>query len=878
MKPQNLPVQKNWRRLQGKDSGKAGIDEFHSLLEGSMKNRDFKSIHAGLFAGLFLTVFASIAQPSLPPASMVINEPTRLSPAEQKNAASGKTLPSGKTISFKSETETKNFSAAFAGPCASDAITCIEIISQATEKQENVPFTFGQPFKMGDWKHRETGLVAKDNLNNVVALQFDQISSHQDGSARFAVLSAEVKALGPKERRVVNIFSGKNDEKIPYYSKDSMPIYKLEATIYHPQGTIIKFGNRNGHTPGIAFAEGEKITIDLTGPASESYSIVLNSAQTGGGHKTLSKITEAFTNAINSQSKVYEVNITGSVYENLWISTKNLSGGNFKVKVNYSGPAKIQIIEKKSFEKPQIWVAQSNAKTGKENAPEASKSLRLQGPLVSEIPQILAFRNAATGIEHSHLVARLDSRIYHKSGAVWTDIVLENNWTFKKNPGNIQYELSIQENGNNIHQQSIFTHFHHARWHKYFWSNIKPEIEVRHHMPYFMSSAAVWNYDLSITIPETVLQSEASRLKKVQAEQQALGPMKNVFMEPMFPSTGGRAEIAPLPRWTALYLISQDSRAYASMMANTDAAAAVPIHYRDEKTDQPVEPITHPELTLYNEGNVPYSSDRTIWVPDTAHQGSFAYVPYLLRGDRFYMDEMLFWSTWNIISYPVDYRSKEKALINRQQVRGQAWVLRSLGEVERSLSDDHVMKASFKKILKNNLSWYKVNYIDQSNGSPMGFLAYDQKEMSTWMNDFLVTVFALLAENKEPDAKEIHAWLSRFSVGRFLADDEGFCAARAPGYYWKITDAAGKSLTRWSELFKENYPDDVGKPCSDLVVTGGYPNSPAGYTAYARGMLAASANAGYKDATKAYYKWKSMTPGVDSAFPNNPSWAIVPRQ
>ena len=841
-----------------------------------MKNRDFKSIHAGLFVGLFLTVCTSIAQPSLPPASMVINEPTRLSPAEQKNAASGKTLSSSNTHSVKSPV--KNISLAVIGPCASDAITCIEISSKATVNQANVPITFGQPFKMGDWKHQETSLVAKDNLNNAVALQFDQISSHQDGSARFAILSAEVKSLGPQESRVVNIFTGKKREKISSFSKIIPSHYKLEATIYYPQSTLIRFGNRDGHTPGISFAEGEKITLTLSGPASERYSISLNAAQAGGDHTTLTKIAEAFMEVINSQSKIYVVNRPGGGYENLWISTQNPNGGNFQVKVDYSGPAKIEIINEKVFEKPQIWIAQSNGPMDKKIASHSANSFRLQGPIVSEAPQVLSFRNAVTGAEHPHLVARLDSRIYHESGAVWTDVILENNWTFKKNPGNIQYELSIQEFGKQIHQQPIFTHYHHARWHKDFWSGTSPEIEVRHHMPYFMSSAAVWNYDLNLTIPEKVLESEASRLKKVQAEQQALGPMKNVFITTAFPGTGGRAEIAPLPRWTALYLISQDSRAYASMMANTDASAAVPIHYRDEKTDQPVDPITNPELTLYGEGNIPRSSDRTIWSPDTAHQGSFSYIPYLLTGNKFYLDEMLFWASWNIISNPVAYRSREQALINRQQVRAQAWALRSLAETDRSLPDNHAMKASFKKILKNNLSWYKSNYIDEGKGSPLGFIAHSQTEMSTWQNDFMVIVLALMAENKEPHAKELHSWFSRFSVGRFLADEEGFCSARAPGYYWKTSDAAGKPFTRWDQIYKENYPNDIGKKCTDLIVTEGYPDYNGGYAAYARAMLAASANAGYKDANKAYLKWKSMTPKMENSFQQDPGWAIAPRK
>ena len=854
-----------------------------------MKNKVSGSVGAFVVLGFFFAASTSIAQPSLPAASVIVNEPTRLSVADKNNANPGKNLPQGKSIAFENENRTANAKTnqkegssspkVFAGPCAKGAITCIEIRSTADQPQAQVPVTFGQPFQMGHWKHRDTGLMAKDNLGHEVALQFDQISSHQDGSARFAVLSAQVKDLGAQEKRTVNIFGGQKSEKPAPSFKSNLPAHKLEATIYHPQRTRVQFGNREGHTPGIAFAEAEKIDVVILGPVTERYSITVNAEQAGGSHITLTRIADAFIELINSQSKYFEVEKSYGTYENLWISAKDPSAGAFQVSVEYKGNAKFQAVNEKTFAKPEVWIAQTNAKDTKNSRADSSSFPRLQGKVVSEIAQVLAFRNAATGAEHPHLVARLDSRIYHESGAVWTDFILENNWTFKKDPGNIRYELAIQENGKSIYQQPVFTHYHHARWHKALWSGNAPEIELRHHMPYFMASGAVWNYDLDLGISEQVLDAEASLLQKKLSEQAALGPMKNVMVEVTFPGPGGRSEIAPLPRWTALYLVTQDSRVYASMMANTDATAAVPVHYRDEKTDQPVEPMKYPDLSVYGGGgNIPSSKDRNIWFPDTAHQGSFSYVPYFLTGQRFYLDEMLFWANWNIFSFPSDYRVKEKALIYNQQLRGQAWVLRSLAEADRSLPDSHFLKESFRSLLRNNMQWYKTNYLDERKGSPLGFIEATKTQVSTWQNDFLVIILALMAENKEPFAKELHSWFSRFSVGRFLADEDGFCAARAAGYYWVITSEDGKPLTRWSEFFKKNYPEDVGKPCADLVVTGGYPESPGGYAAYARGMLGASANAGYADAAKAYLKWKALTPKLEKAFQQDPSWAIVPRK
>jgi hypothetical protein len=313
-------------------------------------------------------------------------------------------------------------------------------------------------------------------------------------------------------------------------------------------------------------------------------------------------------------------------------------------------------------------------------------------------------------------------------------------------------------------------------------------------------------------------------------------------------------------------------------MANADAAAAVPVHYRDENTGLPVNPVTHRTLSVHMNGpTVPTSPDPTIWAPDTAHQGSFTYVPYLITGDKFYQDEMMFWASWNVISMPSGYRAFEKALVNRHQVRGQAWALRSLFEAHATLADRHPMKATYRTMLDNNLAHYRQTYVNGTTVSPLGSIQHNATTTPPWQNDFVGTVVSLMAENREPNARELVDWLSRFNVGRFMNDANGFCAARAPGYYWNNVDASGAYLTTWAELFAANYAADVGKPCSSLTVTDGYPTSAGGYAAYARGMLGAAANAGVANGATAYAKWKAMTPGMDKALAADPTWAIRPR-
>jgi hypothetical protein len=638
----------------------------------------------------------------------------------------------------------------------------VEVASGST--QTAVPVTFGQPFKAGDWTSSQ-GLIAKESNGTAVPLQVDEISSHRDGSVRFAVLSTQLSNVQAGQSRIVNLFLATKTASTPNVPADPAWNLELEARVYDGSNNVIA------------------------------------------------------TLVAQPQAQL----------------------------------------------KSQIAQAQGR---------------RLSGSVASEYTVVTPFKNKATNAVHPHLVARLHTRLYEGGNRIRTDVVMENNRTFVANPANITYDLVIKRNGQTVHSQPKLTHYHHARWHKVVWTGAaEPQYRLRHHMPYFLASKATWNYDLNVSVPESVLADEASRLASANT-----APMGPAFLNTYFPQTGGRPEIGPLPRWTALYLITQDDRARASMLANANAAAGVPVHYRDENTDQPLDVVTYPNVTVrFGTSNpaVPKSGDSTIWSADTAHQASFAYVPYLVTGDAFYLDETMFWAAWNIASANPgsSYRQGSTGLIKPEQVRGQAWALRSIGEAARALPDAHPMKSYFQGRLENNLNWYAQQYVNNPAQSPLGAIQKPDEvnETSPWQNDFMGVVVSQLAENNEPKAQEVVNWFSKFNVGRFTNDANGFCAAHAPGYYWIFRDTSGNYINSWSALYAKNYAGDVGKSCSSLSVTEGYPTQASGYAAYARGMLGAAAGAGVSGAKDAYLKWKGMTPQMDAKLASDPTWAIVPR-
>lgn len=651
--------------------------------------------------------------------------------------------------------------------CAADAITCVEVASASSQTQGSVPVTFGQPFKAGDWQPTSQGLVAKVD-GTTIPLQTDELSTHRDGSARFAVLSAQLTNLPAGQKRIINLYRGA----------------------------------KSNSTPNV--------------PAHPDWNLEL-------------------------EAQVYDAN--GSV---------------------------------------TTLVAQPQAQLVSQIASGSER--RLAGAIASEYTVTLPFKNKATGATHPHLTARLHTRLVDGGQRIRTDVVMENTRTWTPDPSNITYSLDVKRNGSTIYTQPKFTHYHHARWHKVLWtgSSAEPQARVRHNMRYFLDSKATWNYDLSINVPEAVLAKWATDLQKLRTAQAALGPMGNAFLNPYFPSTGTRSEIGPLPRWTATYLITQDERLREVMFANADAAASVPIHYRDEKTAQVLDVVTNPKVSvLYGTSNpaLPASTPKdTIWHPDTSHQGSYTYVPYLITGDTFYLDEMAYWAGWNVASLNPGYRQETKGLVDANQVRAQAWAIRSIAEVAHALPNSHIQKNYFNSILANNLAHY-ATYQHSSMQSPIGAMigSGSTDHTAPWQNDFVGTIFSLLVENNEPGAKSMLDWVNRFNIGRFENEANGFCMAHAPGYFWKIRKDTGEFITSWADLYATNYPAEQGKACSTLPITEGYPHLALGYAAIARGTLAAASNAGLKGAASAYQAWKAKTPLMDADFRNDPTWAIIPR-
>jgi hypothetical protein len=145
------------------------------------------------------------------------------------------------------------------------------------------------------------------------------------------------------------------------------------------------------------------------------------------------------------------------------------------------------------------------------------------------------------------------------------------------------------------------------------------------------------------------------------------------------PQTGERADIGLVTEHQAKFICTDDQASLQTLLAQAESAGTVPWHMRDENTGAPIDFNTYPNASWYDR---PVGSPQiaTVSAPvtiDSAHMPSLAYVPYILTGDPYYLEELQFQSNWDWGSLPPSYRP------TIAQARQFAWSLRNLAQAAR---------------------------------------------------------------------------------------------------------------------------------------------------------------------------------------------------
>lgn len=527
----------------------------------------------------------------------------------------------------------------------------------------------------------------------------------------------------------------------------------------------------------------------------------------------------------------------------------------------------------------------------------------LSGPIANEW-HVSAPLTASNGQPHPHLSARFAIRWYEKTRKARVDVTVENNWAYEPLPQNFTYDAQVLVGAKPVYTKAALTHLHHARWRKVFWwGGDAPAVNVKHNTAYLIGSKALPNYDQSITIPETTLAKLATRFSGAVTE-----PMNVGMAAPYMPQTGGRDDIGLLPGWAASYLLSMDKRARDATLGTADLAGSWSSHYRDRNTDRPVSLIDYPYMTVLGQRSdtlnpatrqyeafpacASSTACNTTFKHDASHQPAFAYLPYLVTGDYYYLEELQFWAMWNVFSANPGYRQYAKGLLQADQVRAQAWSLRTLAEAAYITPDNDRLKAHFNQILNSNLDWYNATYTNNTAANQLGALVngyalgYNSGTgLAPWQDDFFTSAVGHAAELGFTKAQSLLGWKAKFPISRMTA--AGACWIDGAIYAMTVRDSSTSPFyTTMGQAYTKSHtatfnalacasPEMATALKLKVGEMTGYSAMEAGYPSNMQPALAYSANAGGTAGLAAWKVFMSRT--VKPNYGNSPQFAIVPR-
>ena len=533
----------------------------------------------------------------------------------------------------------------------------------------------------------------------------------------------------------------------------------------------------------------------------------------------------------------------------------------------------------------------------------ARPTLWLDGPVVQEW-HVLAPLTGPDGQPHPHLAAQFALRWYPGQEQARIDLAVENNWAYAPAPQNFTYDVRVTVDGREVYAKEALTHYHHARWRKLFWTGAEPGVHLRHDSAQLIDSLALPNYDRSVQVDERTL----SRL--VEKWRERSEPMETGAAVRSMGTTGGRPDIGLLPGWAAMYLLGMDRRAAEVTLGTATLAGSWPMHYRDQRTGLPASLTDYPYMaragtpkgdahnraTGKNEQFPPCPSREACEAPnkqDIAHHPGLSYLPYLLTGDHYHLEELQFWAMYAALASNPAYRQGGKGLLKQEQIRAQAWGLRTLGQAAYITPDRHPLKDDLRQVLDANLDWYNATYTRNREANRLGVVlkngtesTYAKKRgIAPWQDDFFTSAVGHLAELGFDKARELLAWKARFPVARMTGD--GACWITASAYAMTVREAPNAPLyasigEAWRATAEDSWRD---LPCgSDAMAAAlklrpgemfGYSHSVVGHPSNLQPALAYAADALGEPGLKAWRQF--MARSVKPDYGEGPQFAIIPR-
>ena len=349
------------------------------------------------------------------------------------------------------------------------------------------------------------------------------------------------------------------------------------------------------------------------------------------------------------------------------------------------------------------------------------------------------------------------------------------------------------------------------------------------------------------------------------------GPMDLAGLTAYIPSTGERDEIGLFTEAQAEFLCQGTDVAWSSVMAQLEASGTLTWHFRDDRTNAPLDWVQYPNATMYSpSGADPYIQNPTSPVVlDVAHEPSLAFLPFLLTGDPYALESMQFACVYNVVMLSPGARANFNL---GNAVRAVAWTLRALIQAATttpvSVPSWLLSSAVFDQRLGDEFEWFMSRFVGSdkppfcnlslvSDGinSPADPPLPADTWVAPWQEDFLTATLGWIVGmgGLAEDWRPVLEWKALDLMARTNGTSGWVRAVPSPYEVAIRSERGAEVVPHWAAAWDLNegmQPDACVHDDPDTLPVG----TNLTYPSYALGALALAARAGVPQA-QACYDW-----------------------
>lgn len=307
------------------------------------------------------------------------------------------------------------------------------------------------------------------------------------------------------------------------------------------------------------------------------------------------------------------------------------------------------------------------------------------------------------------------------------------------------------------------------------------------------------------------------------------------------PTTGERNDIGPVTEWQGYYIATGNG--LGTVIAQGDACGTLPWHRRAKGGNTPTNFDADPQAHWYSQnlgGGSWYPGTATTGIVlDCAHMPAAAYLPFMLTGDPYYLEELQFEASDDLGRMNPATRQFAKGLVPKDQTRSYAWSLRALMQLA-AVTPDVVPswllpRAYWLTKLENNRAYFTATWINGTGDKQtfhIGPVSGNVNWVHPWEEDFLAFVMLWAIRMGHTAWQPVATW----KLGSTYARTNGTSGwPRAfPAVYEEIYVGQPSWVASWAATVATySLP---APPATDIIA----PTQSQVYAAYARGVLAAA--------------------------------------